>query len=159
MAIIARAQSWLFDVFTHHHAEQLRIQRAVQRKALGVDQQDFPYPGAVQITNTTTAAPSSSQPQPEPRPQGSGSSRGTASRPDTTGWLSSPLRAALLTAGCLLAGGGGAAGVSYLTRLASPVVSAPGAPASATPKPQEFDIQFHIEGGELKVDPPIPIPP
>lgn len=44
---IARAKSWLFDVTAHNHAEGLRTRRAVERKALGVDVTDLPYPGAV----------------------------------------------------------------------------------------------------------------
>jgi hypothetical protein len=132
--VLDRARSWLFDIFTHNHAEQLRIAREVQRKKLGVDQQDYPYPGAI---------------------QGSGN-------PTTINYSSNGLlRGALLAAGCLLAGGGGAALLPLLSKpVPSPAATAPTTPEprSATPKPQEFDIQFRIENGEIKVDPPIPVP-
>jgi hypothetical protein len=45
---------WLYQIFTHNYAEQLRINRAIQRKAVGVDQQDHPYPGAVADSNNPT---------------------------------------------------------------------------------------------------------
>lgn len=50
---VLRARSWLYDLFVHHHAEQLRIQRAVQRKVHQLEQTDLPYPGN-QSSNTTT---------------------------------------------------------------------------------------------------------
>lgn len=51
---VLRARSWLADIFAHNHAEQLRIQREVQRKTLGIQQQDYPYPGAVTSSNNPT---------------------------------------------------------------------------------------------------------
>jgi len=42
----------MFDIYAHHFAEQKRIHRAVQRKQMGIeDQQDIPYPGAVSDSN------------------------------------------------------------------------------------------------------------
>jgi hypothetical protein len=41
--------------------------------------------------------------------------------------------------------------------LGHPLLTTQSSPLT-TPKPQEFDIQFRIEGGELKIDPPVPVP-
>ena len=56
MAALQRARAWLWDVFVHHHAERLRTERAVARKAHGVEVADNPYPGSQQnpVTVTTT---------------------------------------------------------------------------------------------------------
>jgi hypothetical protein len=47
VASMVRAKGWLFDLFAHNHAEQMRIQRQVTRNKLGVEQVDLPYPGAM----------------------------------------------------------------------------------------------------------------
>jgi hypothetical protein len=137
-----------------HAATDKELAGMAAYKALGLDPSDAPKfgwnlserPGTKIVDNSTQITAS-----PALQPPGSGA----ASRPDSTGWLSPSLRAALLTAGCLLAGGGGAAGVLALTN--HPPLTAQHSPLT-TPKPQEFDIQFRIEGGELKVDPPVPVP-
>jgi hypothetical protein len=54
VAAMVRAKGWLFDLFAHNHAEQLRINRAVQRKGLGIEQVDLPYPGASEVSGNTS---------------------------------------------------------------------------------------------------------
>jgi hypothetical protein len=78
-----RALSWLYDLFVHHHAENLRTQRAVARKGLGVDTTDLPYPGSV---------------------AGSGNQSTTTNTIGGKGWLLGPLLGVALAA----AGAGGA---------------------------------------------------
>lgn len=46
VAAMQRARAWLFDIFAHNHAEQLRINREVQRQKLGLPSTDQPYPGS-----------------------------------------------------------------------------------------------------------------
>ena len=53
MAEMLRQKKWMADLFTHNHAEQLRINREVQRRKMGIEQTDLPYPGAV-TGNTIT---------------------------------------------------------------------------------------------------------
>jgi hypothetical protein len=129
-----RARNWLFDLFTHHHAEQLRINRAIQRQKMGLPQEDLPYPGSVAASGNPTTVYN-----------------------QNGGWL----KGALLAVGSLLAGGATMAVVgTLLKRSALPTAAAsPPAAAAPQPKPREFDIQFRIEGGELKIDPPVPVQP
>ncbi len=53
-AALPRARGWLADLHAHNHGEQLRIAREVQRKNLGLEQTDIPYPGAVSGNVLTT---------------------------------------------------------------------------------------------------------
>ena len=53
MAAMERARGWLGDVFAHHHAEQLRINREVQRKKMNLEQKDLPYPGGISGNEVT----------------------------------------------------------------------------------------------------------
>jgi hypothetical protein len=140
-----------------HAATDKELASMAAYKALGLDPSDAPKfgwnlserPGTKIVDNSTQITAS-------PAPEGQGSPG--ASRPDTAGWFSSPLRAALLTAGCLLAGGGGAAGVLGLLNHPPLTTQHSAEGGLTTPKAQEFDIQFRIEGGELKIDPPVPVP-
>ena len=54
MDAIARARGWLVDLFAHNYAGQLRIAREVQRKNMGLQQVDMPYPGSSQDASQTT---------------------------------------------------------------------------------------------------------
>lgn len=123
MNALDRARGWLFDVFTHNYAEQLRIHRAVQRKRLGVDhQEDTPYPGAV-----------------------AGSHNPTVTIHNTGGGL---MKGVLLSAALLT--GGSAAGLGA-ARLLTPrpaaavagEVAAPAPPAGAA-KDQAYDAIYEV---------------
>jgi len=102
---MSRARSWLLDIFAHNHAEQLRINREVQRQKLGVTQQDYPYPGAIQGSGNPTTIN-----------QGGG-------------WLKGAILGAVLLAG----GGAAALGLKALTPPATPSVPAPVSPPAVTP--------------------------
>lgn len=90
VTVLMQARSWMWSIFAHNHAEQLRIQREVQRKQLGLESQDYPYPGAVQGSNNPTTIHVSG------------------------GWL----KGALL--GAALLSGGAAAGTAWLKQAPPP---------------------------------------
>lgn len=95
---MTRARNWLLDLLVHNQAEQLRINRDVQRKRLGVVQTELPYPGAVSGSNNPTVVQNT----------GGGIVKGAA------------LAAALLTAG-----GGGALGLAKMLAPAPTIAPAP----------------------------------
>jgi hypothetical protein len=149
-----------------HAATDKEIASMAAYKALGLNPADAPRfgwnqserPGTRIVSNTTNIGV-----PPEAPAEKTAATAAPQSR------LSRLLPAALLGGACLLAGGGGAAGVNWLTKpspgvgVASPPSTAgvpqAGQQPSKDPKPQEYDIQFRIEGGELKIDPPIPVQP
>ena len=55
MQSLAGIKTWLYQIFTHNYAEQLRIGRAVQRKKFGLEQDDNPYPGAVKDSGNSSS--------------------------------------------------------------------------------------------------------
>ncbi len=112
MQAFERARGWLADVFVHHHAERLKTNRAIERKAMGVtDVTDLPYPGAVSGSANTTTNNSSG------------------------GWLKGALLASLLLAG----GGAAGLGVSALTTASSaPTVTPATPPAASSPAGKKY---------------------
>src|SRR5438309_1796564 len=136
-----------------HAACDKEIASMAAYKALGLDPADAPKfgwnqserPGTRIVSNTTNIGV-----QPEPASPG-----GVESPRSNRSPLSRALPTALVAAACLLTGGGSAAGINWLLSRAP---AADRQPPAAVAKPQEYDIQFRVEGGELKVDPPIPVP-
>lgn len=51
---VERARAWLFDIFAHDYGEKMRINRALYRKKMGLEQDDIPYPGALKDSNNET---------------------------------------------------------------------------------------------------------
>jgi hypothetical protein len=114
---------------THDLAESLRLRRAAHAKAANLPPEAFslPFPG----------------------------NQSSVVNNHASGWL----KGSLLSTALLTLGGLAGAGLGRLPVNGDrPALPGP-APARPTPelKAQEYEIDFRVEGGELKVEPPRPV--
>ncbi len=141
-AAIARVRGWLFDVTAHHHAENLRTVRAAARKAQGLDLEDYPYPGSVNISGNTLTPPADPPAAPPAVPP-------TVQAPAAG---MSMLKKLLIGTALAGAGGAGVLGVNWLFSRTPPAATTP-APIGTAPAGKKYGvIHWKIVNGVYQED-------